>query len=372
MSDRMEGAARDLGGRVQETVGHLEAERDFSNALLERFPDGLAVVGPGARVSFANPAFRWVFPSPAWDEPSPRLADVVSSRGAVELLESAYYGRAPLLRERLELHPPEHPRDLSLRLSVVPVGAPASERALVVVEDETARERDERERSEWQDMLIHDVKSPLSAVLGTTKALRMSPRPPEEDRLLAHAEKAGERIVALLNTYLDVLRMESGAFRLSGAPLALAEAAEEAAAQVEPLAREAGMEMSVDVPPGAQVTGDRDLVVRMLVNLLDNAVKYGASGKRASVRAEAAGGGGWKVTVHDDGPGIPPADLPRVFERYYRAPSPGGGRKGGTGLGLAFCRLAAQLHGWSIRAESGPGRGTDMVVETRPAGRTPA
>lgn len=339
-----------MAARVEETVAALNAERRFSDVLLERFPEGVAVVEEGGRIAYANPAFRRLLPGPGFG----------SAEGLVrEALEERRTG----LRARLDLLPPEEAMPRHLRLSAVPFGEADAMRALVIVEDETSDVLAEHQKNEWQDMLIHDVKSPLSVLLGTTKVLRMSPRAAEEDRLLAVAERAGDRIVRLLDTYLEVLRMEAGARTLAKERVSLAEAAAAAVGEVAPLAEKAGMSLSVEVPAVAVVPADRELLRRLLVNLLDNAVKYAAAGRRAVVRAAPAAGGGWRLAVSDQGPGVAPADLPFVFERFYRSRVGSGERKGGTGLGLAFCRLAARLHGWELRAESEPGKGTEMVVD---------
>lgn len=360
-----------MAARVEEAVAHLDAEREFSAALLERFPEGVAVLDQAGRVSYANAAFLALFPGPAWQAERPELREVLRSASAGALVEAALRERGGCLRARVDLLPPEAPRPAHLRLSVVPVGGSGGPgRALLVAEDETEAVLAEHQRAEWQAMLVHDVKSPLSVVLGSAKVLLEAPGRPEDERSLLEANvRASGRIMLLLNTYLDVMRMEAGARALATAGVPLAAAAAEAVDLVSPLARQAGMTLAAEVPPGAVVAADRDLLVRVLVNLLDNAVKYAAAGRRAVVAARPSDGG-WRLWVHDEGPGIAAGDLPFVFERFYRAKREGA--RSGTGLGLAFCRLAAELHGWSIRAESGPGRGTDFVIDIPAGGKVAA
>lgn len=334
-----------MAARVQSTVDNLEMERDFSNALLEAFPEGVAVYGPGDTLPYANPAFQKLFPGEAWREAYPCLK-----------------GGPCRLGRRVDLLPPVVPRPSHLRVNCVMLAG----RILLTAEDETEAVIGRRQKAEWQDMLIHDVKSPLSAVLGTVKALRMEEQPEYEKSLLDMADSAGARVLGLLNTYLEVLRMESGSRSIEKAPVSLLETARTAVESVAPLADREKVAVTVDVPPGAVLNADKELLLRMLINLLDNSIKYGAPRWRSRLRAVRKDGG-WVLEVADEGQGIEAADLPFVFHRFYRARVPGGGeRAAGTGLGLSFCRLACELHGWKIRAESVVGEGTRMVIEIPP------
>ena len=336
-----------MAGRVQSTVGKLESERDFSNALLEAFPEGVAVYGPGDELPYANPVFRALFPGEAWRSAFPRVQDGVRS-----------------IRERVDLLPPVVSRPLHLRVSTVPLGA----RSLLTVEDETAGVVARRQRTEWQDMLIHDVKSPLSAVLGTVKALLIEEQPPYEKELLTMADSAGRQVMRLLSNYLDVLRMESGSRPLETTAVSLLEAGRAAMEALGPVAAREGVAVSLDIPAEAVVRADKELLLRVLINLLDNSIKYGAPGLRSGLRV-SRGRRAWVLEVSDRGVGIAPEDLPFVFHRFYRARVPGGQqRAAGTGLGLSFCRLACELHGWDIRAESVVGEGTRMIIEMPDAG----
>lgn len=332
-----------MAARVQGTVDNLASERDFTNALLEVFPEGVAIYGPGDDLTYANPAFRRLFSGESWREVFPCLK-----------------GDPCGLHRRVDILPPLVPKPIHLRVSCVMHAG----RIFLTAEDETESVIARRRKAEWQDMLIHDVKSPLSAVLGTVKALMMDKRPEAELHLLGLADTAGNRVVKLLNTYLEVLRMESGARKVEAAPLDPGEACRAAAALCEPLARQADTAIVVGVQIGAVVRADPNLLERILSNLIDNAIKYGAPGREVRVLGGPRQDGGWLLKVADDGPGIPAEELPFIFHRFYRVSRRDGeGRKGGTGLGLAFCRLACELHGWRIRAESQAGKGTEMLIE---------
>jgi signal transduction histidine kinase len=143
------------------------------------------------------------------------------------------------------------------------------------------------------------------------------------------------------------------------APSDLREVAERAVRAMEPIAYRQGQALTLMLPPqpvGAVV--DEELLGRALLNLVSNACKYGRQeGGRVDVLLEADGHEG-VFTVSDDGPGITEADLERIFQRFYRAPTPEGRRVQGNGLGLPLCRMLVELHGGRVWVDRGPGVGS--------------
>ena len=117
------------------------------------------------------------------------------------------------------------------------------------------------------------------------------------------------------------------------------------------------LELSID-PPALEATGDPERIHQVVANLLDNAISHSPDGGRVAVGARRNGGGSIELEVSDEGPGIPPEEAERVFDRFYR----GGGADGGTGLGLAIAKSIVDLHGGSIEARNGGERGCRMIV----------
>ncbi len=170
----------------------------------------------------------------------------------------------------------------------------------------------------------------------------------------------------LLQTYLDVVRMEGGSLEIDLKETDLEEAIRRSLEAIKVEARARGMSMTVEVPPASKIVADYGILNRMLVNLLDNAVKYGSDGMEPGIRA-------WgddaevHIEVFDRGPGIPAKDVPQLFNRFFRSKALM--KTTGTGLGLAFCRLAAELHGWNISVESKEGWGTSFFIRTAPVSK---
>ena len=155
------------------------------------------------------------------------------------------------------------------------------------------------------------------------------------------------------------------------APTRLDEVAESVLAIIRPKAASGrvtlGSQLPSDLPP---VLADRDRLAQILINLVDNAVKYTPEGGRLTLSARPVAGGRVEVTVADTGIGIPPADLPRITERFYRVDRARSRELGGTGLGLAIVKHLVLAHGGELWIESEPGRGTTVRFTLPSSGPT--
>jgi heavy metal sensor kinase len=208
----------------------------------------------------------------------------------------------------------------------------------------------------------HELRTPVAVIRTTAELARGKPRTEQEyavalDRILAESE----RTTSLIEDLMFLAHADSGAEGLSMEPVSLGEVTREACAAVAPLAEAAQLAMDTGTIPDHTVLGDEPSLRRLLLVLLDNAIKYTPPGGRVSVSLSAAGTG-VVVEVRDTGIGIPAADLPRIFERFYRAAKDRSRNTGGAGLGLSIARWIAGEHGATIRAESTPGEGSIFRV----------
>lgn len=221
-----------------------------------------------------------------------------------------------------------------------------------------------RLRDEFLSFLSHELRLPLSHIKGFASTLRQ----PEvvwdaatQQDFLAEIEREADRLTRLVEGLLDLSRIESGALELSGrrptAPAALVTAALEQLGAVTD-GRAVTVAVAAELPA---VVVDEAELVRVLVNLLENAAKYAPPGGAIGVSA-AVVDGDLELAVADEGPGIPPAEMERVFERFYRGAPGRQGDVPGTGLGLALCRAIVQAHGGRIWAENRPAGGARVVV----------
>ncbi len=242
--------------------------------------------------------------------------------------------------------------------------AVAIERIGLASEMDTARlaSETERLRSALLTSLSHDLKTPLAAILGAATALRefgKSYAPEARDELVETIEAEAERLNRFVGNLLDMTRLESGPIALRSEPVDLAEivatALRRTASQLQ--SRSVRVELSPDLP---MLRLDPVLFEQVLVNLLDNAAKFAPPGSTVTVHGR--GNGRILLSVADQGPGIPPEELERVFEKFYRVPERDR-RRVGTGLGLAICRgFVEAMGGTIVAANRTDGPGTVMTV----------
>jgi len=211
-------------------------------------------------------------------------------------------------------------------------------------------------------MIVHDLRTPLTSIIGGLETVEQS----EYDReiaveMLPMALTAAQELLEMVNTLLDINKMESGAMQPNLAEVDFAEVAREAVAQVQGLLAEYGHELQTDIGTEGTVQADPDLLRRVVVNLLGNAIKFARSGGRIRLSARTDESG-LTLSVADNGPGIPPEDQKRVFEKFGQAQSRQEGHKHSTGLGLTFCQMVAQAHGGRIWLDSKVGEGSTFHV----------
>ena len=241
----------------------------------------------------------------------------------------------------------------------------AHRRRLRAAERERQRALEASEaKSRFLANLGHEVRTPMTGVLGMTELLLDDPLEPRQRERAESIRGAGEHLLRLLDDALDLARIEAGRLELDRAPFRPRELVESVARLAGPLARQRGLEFASTV--GAEVpdalTGDATRIRQVLLNLVGNAVKFTA---RGSVRIEAGADadGALLLAVEDTGPGLQPAQVERLFRRFEQADGARTtARYGGSGLGLAICQELAVAMGGSIRVDTTPGRGSRFTV----------
>jgi PAS domain S-box-containing protein len=240
---------------------------------------------------------------------------------------------------------------------------------VIVLRDITEEKEVEDMRGALSNMIVHDLRSPLNAVLASMHLIRdhvpTEHKSPVVAQALDVAFRSTNKVLGLVNNLLDISRMESGEGMLNRSAVNLDQLIAEVVTELTPLANEYGVflihERAGNLP---RVWADRDKIGRVLTNLVDNALKFTPSGGQVRVRAGAAssnhapnGAAGLECAVLDAGPGIPEDYRDRIFDRFAQI---GGrqGRRSGTGLGLAFCKMAVEAHGGSIWVENRPEGGS--------------
>jgi signal transduction histidine kinase len=210
------------------------------------------------------------------------------------------------------------------------------------------------------DNVSHDLRTPLTRLRGTAEMALASP--PEMERYreaLAECVEEADRVLVMLNTLMDISEAESGAMLLRREPVALEEVVARAVDLYRDVAESKGVTIDLAEERTLVVSGDRTRLEQVAANLLDNAVKYTPPGGRVDV-VVGRDGSNAKLTVGDTGPGIPPAELPRIWDRLFRGDASRSER--GLGLGLSLVKAIIEAHGGTVAVESQPGRGATFTV----------
>jgi two-component system phosphate regulon sensor histidine kinase PhoR len=252
----------------------------------------------------------------------------------------------------------------SFHLDVAPLG---DDLAVGVFFDITQLEALERVRREFFANLSHELRTPLTAILAYAETLLDGAMDDPENRakFLEKIYKHAARMNELISDISDLSAIESGQIRLALGPVPLRGVVADTFALAEARHKELDVSFVVSLPDGVAVQADRARLEQILYNLIDNAVKFNRPGGSVTVTAEQTDG---QVAIHveDTGQGIADADLPRVFERLYRADKSRSRRVEGTGLGLAIVKHLVQAHGGEVQATSELGRGSRFTF-TLPA-----
>ena len=225
-------------------------------------------------------------------------------------------------------------------------------------------QRLEKLRDELVHMVVHDLRNPLGAIIGYLDLVILTEERVLSAKGLRHLRSASGAVSTLLgmvNEMLDVSKMEAGAMKLN---LVRCDPAAIAKGIIQSMEGIRGQRaLHVDTPAGPlEVVADLDLVQRVIQNLVGNAIKATPSDGWIRIGVEAAGGG-VRVTVRDNGHGIPKAYQPRIFEKFDQAGNGSTDRRYSTGLGLTFCKLAIEAHGGRIGVDSEEGRGSAFWFE---------
>ncbi len=350
------GAASPEFPETQPDGGSTEGEPSEESRLLARLSD--AVDHIDAAVIVRNESGTDDFRNAAGIAlRESRHSRVLVEAAVDELLEEALGGRS-VSREIELFGPPAR----SFSILARPLTGAGGSGALAIVEDVTLKRRTETVRRDFVANISHELKSPVGAIGLLADMIRDETDPDVVTRLAGRMVGEAERASHTIDDLLELTRIELKD-ETDFAEVNLATVVNEAVDRISEAAAQAGIVVEVDVPEHSPIIGDRIQLVSAVYNLLDNAVKYSPTDTSVSVKATPdAGKGKVRISVVDQGVGIPRRDLDRVFERFYRVDKARSRGTGGTGLGLAIVRHVANNHGGEVTVESIEGVGTTFSL----------
>jgi two-component system phosphate regulon sensor histidine kinase PhoR len=346
-----------LAATAEEQFQAVSQERDHLSEILASMSEGVLVVGPDGRALMLNPAFYRLFDL-AGDFTGRPVLEIVRQPALARLVEDTLRLGEPQ-GAQIEVAAPDR-RTLMLASAALSRGERG---AVVAVRDTTELTRVADMRRDFVANVSHELKTPLAAIRGYAETLRDGAldEPPTARRFTDRILSQCRRLQELLDDLLTLSRMEGVAPPHEREPVDLHAVIRHSVDLLAPAARDKRVEVEVEEEPVPLISGDADGMERLLLNLLDNAIKYNRPEGKVTIRLSQRGGEA-VLEVSDTGIGIPSESIPRIFERFYRVDKGRAREEGGTGLGLAIVKHVAQAHGGQVEVESRAGHGSKLTV----------
>lgn len=363
-----------MADQLSSTIQQRTSERNQMAAVLSYMHDGILITDARGHIQGINAAACQLFETAPDKAAGRSLIEVTHSHELHQALRSVLSD--PSGRQRLEVEVGK--RKLAGVVTAVPgeggAGAGAGPTGLVVLQDVTELARLERARRDFVANIGHELRTPLASIKLLVETLTHSVRddPEATQDFLRRIDVEVDGLTQMVRELLELSRIESGQVPLELRAVDILELMERAAGRLRAQAERVGITLDVEASPSLpHAYVDPERVEQVLVNLLHNAIKFNHPGGRVKLRAEADSEAWLRVSVEDTGAGIPPDDLSRIFERFYKVDKARTSgrereREGGTGLGLAIAKHIVQAHGGHIWAESKYGEGSTFYF-TLPA-----
>lgn len=366
-----------MADQLHAKIDELSEDRAQLLAVLTSMVEGVMVLDSRGHVLQINPALERMFGISRVEARGRPCAELFRHQQLNDLVTA-------ILRSRTH-HQDEIVLPLSgrcLQIEASPAGGERENEASVVLvlHDITELRRLEKIRKDFVANVSHELRTPLTSIKGYVEALLDGAKddPAASTKFLSIILKQSDRLNLIIEDLLELSKIESGGVLLKEEPLELRSVIERTLSMIKPIADKNRHRLVTVVDPSLPpVAGDEDRLVQVLTNLLDNAVKYTPSGGTITVGAKLAPAVGnaessaraIELSVADTGIGIPEADRPRVFERFYRVDKARSRELGGTGLGLAIVKHIIEGHGGQVWVEANHPQGSRFVVRL-PLSRT--
>jgi two-component system phosphate regulon sensor histidine kinase PhoR len=359
--------------QLRKTINSLTEQRSQLSAVLENMADGIMITDDKGLVELINPAAARFLGAEREGSLGRSFAQVARDHRIIDLWRRCYKQR----EEQVELIEMER-RDAFLQVIATPLRE-TDQACLIIIQDLTRVRRLETVRRDFISNISHELRTPMAALKALVDTLRDGALqdPPAARRFLNRMDVEVDALTQMVQELLQLSRIESGRAPIRLEPASVAELVIPPVERLRPQAERAQLSVAVDIVPDLpQVLADTDRIQQVVTNVVHNAIKFTPPGGSIDVSACPLGcipeenrpseslapgldgydAGEWVViSVKDSGVGIPAADLPRVFERFYKADRARSG--GGTGLGLSIAKHIVKAHDGTIWADSVEGEG---------------
>ncbi len=357
----------DIGNqRLREALIKSERDENLLRSILASVAEGLVITGRNSEVLMINDAARGLFGLGA--KPIIRLTDISRDpqihRTFAKVMTTGQ--RAEVRLEIRSLPASQDKRILRLHAAPLRLNDGQIDGVVSAFIDITKLEMLERIRQEFLSNVSHELRTPLAAITAYTETLIDGGLDDADNslRFLHTIHRNAERMRALVNDVAELSAIESGTVTLSPEPLPLHQFVNDVLTGLAPRAAEHGVRFENQVSEDFYVIADRRRLEQIIINLVDNAIKFNHPGGSVILSAENDEDGQHKIIrVCDTGPGIPAEHLPRVFERFYRVDRARSREVGGTGLGLAIVKHLSRAHGGEAFVKSEVGVGSEFSIK---------
>ncbi len=360
----------------------IAESRDQLQAILDSADDGLLIFDPTGRIVLVNPRLEAMWDVPhGWlnerqlpdllHQPEVSIAEKLgyTTEMLQRLLDQVSAGNAPTWNKHVYALPGQSPVRYVERACLPVLDVERQPIGWMMVLRDVTEELDlQRMRDDLTNTIVHDLRSPLSSILGSLYFIEeltedQDPAAPLREALTISIRGAN-KLINLVNSLLDIARLSAGQALVELHPQRVEAILDAAVDYLLPLAGDSEITLTKNVEPDLPlVLIDEDKINRVIVNLIDNALKFTPRGGKVTVSAErwlnGAEGPYVRCVVRDTGPGIPPEYRSRIFERFVQIANRHGRRRG-TGIGLNFCQLAVEAHGGRIWVDEAPEGGSEF------------
>jgi two-component system phosphate regulon sensor histidine kinase PhoR len=331
-------------------------------AVAHALPDPFLLLNRDGRVAIANRAAEDVFEAQLTGK---HISHAVRAPVILDAVQEVIAHREPL-RVDFELRIPLQRR---FEASIAPVAksdssGPERPAIIILLRDLTREQQLERMRADFVANASHELRTPLASLLGFIETLQGAAKNDSSarERFLGLMRTQAERMARLIDDLLSLSRIELNAHRRPTGIVDLESLIRQAVEMLQASAAEAGVTINLAFSGDLHVPGDRDELIQVFQNLLENAIKYAAAGKHVDITAGRDAAGRVEVAVADYGPGIAAEYLPRLTERFYRVSVQESRARGGTGLGLAIVKHILNRHRAKLLISSELGKGSTFTI----------
>jgi two-component system phosphate regulon sensor histidine kinase PhoR len=363
------GNLNEMAGQLSEKLDAITREKATLEAVLGGMTEGVLVSDKDGRVILVNRRVQEIFGLKKDAALGRPFLEVIRNAELLRLIRVAHERREVVTGE-VEVQLPESLYFLAGCVPLVMKGEFAG--AVLVIHDITRLKGLERVRRDFVANVTHELKTPISAIQGFSETLLAGAIDEKENarRFLGIIESNSRRLARLIEDLLTLSKIELGEVTLELKEVSLENVCREAAALLEPRIKEKALKLSLEFPGDTpKVKADRDKVYQVVLNVLDNAVKFTPEGGSVSMTAKSVEDGMVELAIRDTGSGVPPDLLPRIGERFFRVDPARSRELGGTGLGLAIVKHLMKAHDGTFAMDSYPQKGTTVTLGFKAAAR---